>query len=146
MVWSHWKLRTKTEENCSGRSRVRRIFSLVNTKYGEKLVIFAALFKSLLFFQCSWNMHGIFIGNWSRDCEIYKKIYRAVFWKMRNLWAWTKLCAKTVTKAAECTLIKFFLLAIAQSNSPLFLYAAFNGIKPLWDEAAIPKLIIFLKY
>ena len=27
----------------------------------------------------------------------------------------------TVTKAAECKLIKFFLLAIAQSNSPLFL-------------------------
>ena len=33
---------------------------------------------------------------------------------------WTKLRAKTVTKAAECKFIKFFLLAIAQSNSPLF--------------------------
>ena len=36
-----------------------------------------------------------------------------------------------LSKAAECKLIKFFLLAIAQSNSPLFLYAVFNGIKPL---------------
>ena len=42
---------------------------------------------------------------------------------MQNLYEWTKLRAKTVTKAAECKLIKFFLLAIAQSNSPLFLYA-----------------------
>ena len=41
---------------------------------------------------------------------------------------------------------KFFLLAIAQSNSPFFLYAVFNGIKPLWDEAAFPKLISFFKY
>ena len=65
---------------------------------------------------------------------------------MRNLKAWTKLRPKTITKAAECRSIKFFLLAIAQSNSPLFLYAVFNGIKPLWDEAAFPKLIIFLKY
>ena len=53
---------------------------------------------------------------------------------------------KLYQKAAECKLIKFFLLAIAQSNSPLFLYAVFNGIKPLWDEASFPKLIIFLKY
>ena len=58
----------------------------------------------------------------------------------------TKLRPKPVTKAAECKSIKFFLLAIAQSNSPLFLYALFNGIKPLWDEAAFPKLISFLKY
>ena len=62
---------------------------------------------------------------------------------MRNLYAWTKLRPKPVTKAAECKSIKFFLLAIAQSNSPLSLYAVFNGIKPLWDDAAFPKLISF---
>ena len=39
---------------------------------------------------------------------------------MRNLQTWTKLRAKAVTKAAECKLIKFFVLAIAQHNSPLF--------------------------
>ena len=77
--------------------------------------------------------------------QFIKKTYRAVFWKMRNLQAWTKLRAKTVTKAAECKLIKFFLLAIPQSNSPLFLYAVFNGIKPQWDEAAFPKLTVFFK-
>ena len=65
---------------------------------------------------------------------------------MQNLWTWTKLRPKTVPKAAECKSIEFFLLAIAQSNSPLFWYAVFNGIKPLWDEAAFPKLISFLKY
>ena len=56
---------------------------------------------------------------------------------------WTKLRIQTVTKAAECGLIKFFFLAIAQSNSLLFWKAVFNGIKPLWDEAAFPKLVIF---
>ena len=44
---------------------------------------------------------------------------------------WTKLRIQTVTNAAECGLIKFFFLAIAQSNSPLFWKAVFNGIKPL---------------
>ena len=75
--------------------------------------------------------------------KFIKKIYRAVFLKMPNLQAWTKLPAKTFTviKVAECKLIKFFLLAIARSNSPLYLYAVFNGIKPLCDEAAFPKLI-----
>ena len=87
-----------------------------------------------------------FIDNWSRNCQVYKKIYRAVFWIMRNLYAWTKLRAEAVTKAAECKLIKFFLLAIAQSNSPHFLYAVFSGIIPLWHQAAFSRLVIFVKY
>ena len=78
--------------------------------------------------------------------EFIKKRCRAVFGKMQNLQAWTKLRPKTVTKAAECKSIKFFSLAIALSNSPLFVYAVFNGIKPLWDEAVFPKLISFLQY
>ena len=53
---------------------------------------------------------------------------------------------QTVTKAAECGLIKFVFFAIAQSNSLLFWKAVFNGIKPLRDEAAFPKLVIFFEY
>ena len=78
--------------------------------------------------------------------EFIKKLIERVLEKMQNFYAWTKLPPKTVSKASECKLIKSFLLAIAQSNSPLFLYAVFNGIKPLWDEATFLKLIIFLKY
>ena len=62
----------------------------------------------------------------------------------RKIWC-SNLETKSVTKAAQCKLIKFFLLAIARSNSPLFLYTVCNGIKPLWDVVAFPKLIIFLK-
>ena len=40
---------------------------------GEKLAIFEALFESLPCFQCFWNLQGILIDNWSRDCQIYKK-------------------------------------------------------------------------
>ena len=32
-----------------------------------------------------------------------------------------------------------------QTNCPLFLQEGFNGIKPLWDKAEFPKLIIFFK-
>ena len=52
--------------------------------------------------------------------KFIKKIIEWFFWIMRNLYAWAKLRAKTVRKAAECRLIKFFLLAIAQSHSPHF--------------------------
>ena len=45
-----------------------------------------------------------------------------------------------------CKLIKFVSLAIARSNFHLFLYEVFDGIKPIWYEAAFPKLISFLKY
>ena len=37
-------------------------------------------------------------------------------------------------------------MAIVLSNSPLFLPAVFSGIKPLWDEAAFLKCVIFSKY
>ena len=77
--------------------------------------------------------------------EFIKKFIEQFFQKMRNLQAWTKLRPKSITKAAECKSIKFFLLAIAE-QFPSFLYAVFNGIKPLWDEAAFPELISFLKY
>ena len=43
------------------------------------------LFKSLPCFQCCWNLQGIVIDTWSRDCQVYKKNYRAIFWIMRNL-------------------------------------------------------------
>ena len=77
--------------------------------------------KLILVNQCSWKLQGIFyIHDWLGICEVYKKNYRVVFWIMRNLYAWAKLRAKTVRKAAECRLIKFFLLAIAQSHSPHF--------------------------
>ena len=81
--------------------------------------------------------------------EFIKKCIERFFEKCRicrSLQTWTKLRPKTVTKAAECRSIKLFLLAITQSNSPLFLYAVSNGIKALWDDAAFPKLISFLKY
>ena len=53
---------------------------------------------------------------------------------MRNLYEWTKLRAKTVTKAAECKLIKFFLLAIAQTNSLLSTKKAVIAKKALLKE------------
>ena len=92
------------------------------------------------------KLQEIFIDDSSRDCRIYKKNLSSGFLKNAKFVGMDQITSKTVTKAAECKLIKFFLLAIAQSNSALFLHTVFNGITPLWDEAAFPKLIIFLKY
>ena len=62
------------------------------------------------------------------------------------MWAWTKLHTKMVKKAADRRLIKFFFLAIAQNNSPLFFYKVSDGIKSLSDEPVFTDLIIFFRF
>ena len=108
-----------------------RTFTCKHKTWGENLLYLRPYLKAFPVFNvletrkvCLWTIDRVIF-------QFTKKIYLAVFCKMRNLQAWTKLRAKTVTKAAECKLIKFFSLAIAQSNSPLCLYAVFNGIKLL---------------
>ena len=61
---------------------------------------------------------------------------------MRNLYSQTKLRPETVTKAAEYKLTKFFLLAIAQSNSPLFcmqfsMESNHYGMKPRFESLSV---------
>ena len=76
----------------------------------------------------------------------FTQIYQAAFKLPWNLWAWTKLHTRMVKKAAERTLIKFFFLALCQSNASFFFsYTVSNGIKPLWDETTFPDLIILCK-
>ena len=94
--------------------------------------MFEALFRSLppvfnVLETCREYFLTIVLG----IIEFIKKIIEQFIEKCEIFKAWTKLHPKTVSKAAECKLIKFLLLAIAQSNSPLFLYAVFSGIKPL---------------
>ena len=132
-----WNLETMPVNNDDAHLQTQNL--------GGKLVIFEALFKSLLCFQCSWNLQGMFIDNWSRDCQIYKKHYRAVFWKMWNLLAWTKFREKTVTKTAECKLLKFFLLAIARSNSPLFFVRSFQWNQTTMRWSRVSQAYHFLK-
>ena len=90
---------------------------------------------------------GYIIDNWSRDCEVYKENLSSGFFNNAKFVGMDQITSKNCDKSSGMqVIIKFFLLAIAQSNSPLFLYAVYNGIKPLGDEAAFPILIIFVKY
>ena len=57
----------------------------------------------------------------------------------------TKLRLKTVTKAAECKLITFFLLAIVQSNSPLFFVRNFQWHQTSMRWSRVSKAYHFLK-
>ena len=120
--------------------------SLVNAKSKGKMVIFEALFKSLLCFQCSSNLQGVFIDNWSRDCEVYKKHYRAVFLINAKFVGMEQITCKNYNKSSWMQVYKIILTRARPEQSFSFLYAVFNGIKPLWDEASFPKLIIILKY
>ena len=56
----------------------------------------------------------------------FTQIYQAAFKLPWNLWAWTKLHTRMVKKAAERTLIKFFFLALCQSNASFFFRTQFQ--------------------
>ena len=65
--------------------------SLVNWKSGEggELVILEALFKSFSCFQYAWNLLGIFIDDWSQDCQVYKKnLSCCSFQWNQTTWTW----------------------------------------------------------
>ena len=159
MDWYHWKLRTKKEGNCSGRSRERRILL---TRIQLLLLQFVyviwsiptnfALFQKPLhnFFYkldrdyLSLNIPCKFQRHWKQGRLLNRR--RSNFSPKFEFKSERPHYFLVLFSCIICTCTKFFFLAIAQSNSPLFLYAVFNDIKPLRDEAAFPKLIIFLKY
>ena len=110
------------------------------------MAVFVALFKSLPCFQCSWDLQGIFLDDWSRDCRIYKKNLSSGFWKCAKFLGTNQIMSKSCIKSSWMQVNKILLTRDRPEQFPSFLYAVFNGIKPLWDEAAFSKLIIFLKY
>ena len=59
----------------------------------------------------------------SETLDFRKKKYQALFKSPWNLLSWIKLNTLTVTEGAERRIIKFFFLAIGQSNSPFFVHS-----------------------
>ena len=57
-----------------------------------------------------------------------------------------QITCKNCHKSSGMQVNKILLTRNLPEQFPFFLYAVFSGIKPLRDEAAFPKLIIFLKY
>ena len=62
-----------------------------------------------------------------------KKVIEWFLNKHEVCWSqeWTKWHTEIATKAADRRLIIFFVLAISQSNPPLFWCPLLNGMKPL---------------
>ena len=112
---------------------------------GGKLVIFEALFKSVPCFQCSWNLQGIFIDNWSRDCQIYKKNLSSGFLENAKFVGVDQITCKNCNKSSWMQVNKILITRDRPQQFPSFLYTVFNGIKLQWGKAAFLKLIIFLK-
>ena len=85
----------------------------------EKLVILEALFKSFSCFQCSWNLLGIFIDDWSQDCQVYKRnLSCCSFQWNQTTWTWgcvskaynfLKILANSVDSMLYISLFLLFL-------------------------------------
>ena len=56
-----------------------------------------------------------------------------------------QITCKNCNKSSWMQVNKILLTHDRPQQFPSFLYSVFNGIKPLWDEAAFPKLIVFFK-
>ena len=76
---------------------------------------------------------------------IKKKNYRAVFWKVRNLYACTKLRAKTVTKAAESMFNKIRLTRDSPEQLPPFFVHSFQWNQTTMRWSRVSKAYHFLK-
>ena len=81
VVWFHWKLRTKKEGNCSGRSRVRRIL-LTNTELTNKKNFINSLRLFVLFFlickvRCSTGTRNC---NITATCRMRESIFSRVIY------------------------------------------------------------------
>ena len=56
-----------------------------------------------------------------------------------------QITCKNCNKSSWMQVYKIILTRARPEQPSSFLFAVFNGIKPLWDEASFPKLIIILK-
>ena len=73
------------------------------------MVIFEALFKSLRCFQCSWNLQGIFIDNWSRDCVVFKKTLLSGFLNNAKFVGMYPIACKNCNKSSWMQVNKMLL-------------------------------------
>ena len=82
------------------------------------------------------------------DLEIVKfiKKFSERFFEKCEIVAMDQITSKTCIKSSWMQVNKILLTRDRPEQFPSFLYPVFNGIKPLWDEAAFRKLISFLKY
>ena len=115
------------------------------TKSGEKMVIFEAPFKSLLCFQCSWNLQDVFIDNWSRDCQIYKKKLSSGFLKHAKFVGMDQITCKNCNKSSWMQVNKIPLTRDRPEQFPSFLVRSFQWNQTTMRWSRVSKAYHFLK-
>ena len=78
--------------------------------------MFEDLFKSLPCFQCSWNLLGIFIDDWSWDCQIYKKNLFSGFLKTVKFVRMDQIMCKNSNKSSWMQVNKILLSCLFPAN------------------------------
>ena len=137
VVHVHMKL-----ENNASEQRGR---SLVDTKSGEKLVIFEAVFKSLPCFQCSWNLQGIFIDNWSPDCRIYRKKLSSAFLKNAKFLGMDQITSKNYNKSSWMQVNNILPTRDRSEQFPSFFVCSFQCNQTTMGWRRVSKAYQFLK-
>ena len=112
---------------------------------GEKLAIFEALFESLPCFQCFWNLQGILIDNWSRDCQIYKKNVSSGVLKNAKFVGMDQITFNDCNKSSWMQGNKILLTRDRPEQFPSFFVCSFQWNQTTMRWSRVPKAYHFLK-
>ena len=112
---------------------------------GGELVIFEALFKSLPCFQCSWNLQGIYVDDWSRDCQIYKKKLSSGFLKNAKFADMDQIMCKNCNKSGWMQVYKILITRDRPEQFPSFFVRTFQWNQTTMRCSRVSKAYHFRK-
>ena len=109
------------------------------------MVIFEASFKSLPSFQCSWNLQGIFIDNWSRDCVVFKKTLSSGFLNNAKFVGMYQIACKNCNKSCWMQVNKILLTRDRPEQFSSFFVRSFQWNQTTMRWSRFFKAYHFLK-
>ena len=117
---------------------------------GEKLVIFESLFQAFSVFNVLETCRVPVYTYWRLISELSSLLKNSWngFLNNAKFVGMDQITCKNCNKSSWMQVNKILLTCDCPRQFPTFFVRSFqwNQIKPLWDEAMFPKLIIFAKY
>ena len=96
-------------------------------------------------FQCSRNVQGIFIDDWSQDCRIYKKNLSSGFLKNRKFVGMDQITSKNCNRSSWMQVNKIFLARDRPEQFRSFFACSFQWNQTTMGWSLVSKAYHFLK-
>ena len=137
---------SSTYETWKQCQRIMRTLTCKHKIWGENLLYLRPYLKAFHVFNVLETCRVYFL---TIDLGIVKFIKQNLsrgFLNNAKFVGMDQITCKNCNKSSWMQVNNILLTRDRPEQFPFFLYRVFNEIKPLWDEAALPKLTIFLNY